>query len=95
MQVDLTGGYHDAGDHVKFGLPLAFTLSVLSWNVVEFGTQLRTSRQLGNALNALRWGTDYLLKASVGEDCLWVQVKAQTRHSLTKLQFLICEKFRS
>ncbi|KAG0557529.1 hypothetical protein KC19_11G137900 [Ceratodon purpureus] len=72
--VDLTGGYHDAGDHVKFGLPLAFTLSVLSWNVVEFGTQLRTSRQLGNALNALRWGTDYLLKASVGEDCLWVQV---------------------
>ena len=77
MQVDLTGGYHDAGDHVKFGLPLAFTLTILSWNVVEFGEQLRISGHLGNALNAIHWGTDYLLKASVGEDQLWVQVRAQ------------------
>lgn len=84
MQVDLTGGYHDAGDHVKFGLPLAFTLSVMSWNVVEFGAQLRKAGQLGNTLNAIRWGTDYLLKASAGQDCLWVQVRAQIRHS-TKL----------
>ncbi|XLT03641.1 hypothetical protein HN51_052992 [Arachis hypogaea] len=24
--VDLVGGYYDAGDHVKFGLPMAFTV---------------------------------------------------------------------
>ncbi|KAK4256216.1 hypothetical protein QN277_009110 [Acacia crassicarpa] len=25
--VDLVGGYYDAGDHVKFGLPMVFTVS--------------------------------------------------------------------
>jgi len=74
-QVDLTGGYYDAGDNVKFGLPLAFTLTILSWSVVEYSEQLRTTRQLGNSLNALRWGTDYLLKASKVPDQLWAQVR--------------------
>ena len=26
--LDLTGGFHDAGDHVKFGLPQCYTASV-------------------------------------------------------------------
>jgi len=29
FQVDLTGGCYDAGDNVKFGLPLAFTTTRL------------------------------------------------------------------
>ncbi|KAL0401199.1 UNVERIFIED_CONTAM: Endoglucanase 4 [Sesamum latifolium] len=36
-RVDLVGGYYDAGDIVKFGLPMAFTVTMLSWSVVEFG----------------------------------------------------------
>jgi endoglucanase len=28
---DLTGGYLDAGDNVKFGLPMASTVATLSW----------------------------------------------------------------
>ncbi|XP_024389814.2 endoglucanase 1 [Physcomitrium patens] len=74
VQVDLTGGYHDAGDNVKFGLPMAFSLTMLSWGVVEFRDALRRTGQLGNTLNAIRWGTDYLLKASTGPNELWVQV---------------------
>ncbi|CDP19286.1 unnamed protein product [Coffea canephora] len=38
--VDLVGGYYDAGDHVKFGLPMAFTVTMLSWDVIEFGEQI-------------------------------------------------------
>ncbi len=30
---DLTGGYLDAGDNVKFGLPMASTVATLSWSV--------------------------------------------------------------
>lgn len=74
LQVDLTGGYYDAGDNVKFGLPMAFSIAVLSWSAVEFGDSLRATGQLGHALNAIRWGTDYFLKANTGPTELWVQV---------------------
>lgn len=33
---DLTGGWYDAGDHVKFGLPMAYSAAVLSWSVYEY-----------------------------------------------------------
>ncbi|KAL0331602.1 UNVERIFIED_CONTAM: Endoglucanase 1 [Sesamum angustifolium] len=62
VQVDLVGGYYDAGDNVKFGLPMAFTTTLLAWSIIEFGSSMRN--QLGNAKDAVRWGTDYLLKAA-------------------------------
>ena len=31
--LDLTGGFHDAGDHVKFGLPQCYTGSVLNYTM--------------------------------------------------------------
>ena len=34
--VDVSGGFHDAGDHVKFGLPEAYAASVVSWGYYEF-----------------------------------------------------------
>ena len=36
-QVHLVGGYYDAGDNVKFGYPMAFTTTKLSWSCLEFG----------------------------------------------------------
>ena len=65
IQLDLTGGYHDAGDHVKFGLPLASTLSTLAWGGVNFAKGFEQSKQLDELLNTVRWGTDYLIKANV------------------------------
>ena len=55
-QVDLTGGYHDAGDNVKFGLPMAFTITTLAWNVVEFSDNFQKTGQMQNILNNIRWG---------------------------------------
>jgi endoglucanase len=63
LTLDLTGGYHDAGDHSKFGLPLASTLATLSWGGVEFADGYTLSGQTDELLDAVRWGTDYLLKA--------------------------------
>ncbi|XP_078169682.1 cellulase 3 [Carex rostrata] len=71
--VDLTGGYYDAGDNVKFGLPMAFTTTMLSWSVIEFGKKMGS--ELHNARDAVKWGSDYLLKASCHlPDALYVQV---------------------
>ncbi|XP_059642216.1 endoglucanase 1-like [Cornus florida] len=71
--VDLTGGYYDAGDNVKFGLPMAFTTTLLAWSIIEFGSSMQD--QIGNARAALRWSTDYLLKAATATPgTLYVQV---------------------
>lgn len=60
--MDLVGGYYDAGDNVKFNFPMAFTTTMLSWSVLEFGQSMGS--ELPFALDAIRWGTDYLLKST-------------------------------
>ncbi|XP_022141806.1 endoglucanase 9-like [Momordica charantia] len=60
--VDLTGGYYDAGDNVKFNFPMAFTTTMLSWGALEHGARMGT--QLANTRAAIRWATDYLLKCA-------------------------------
>ncbi|GAB2225096.1 hypothetical protein Droror1_Dr00005882 [Drosera rotundifolia] len=47
--VDLTGGYHDAGDNVKSNLPMAFTTTMLTWSVIEF-ENLMPPNELRHAL---------------------------------------------
>src|SRR5690606_28361312 len=34
--VDLAGGYHDAGDYIKFTLTTAFAASMIAWSVYEY-----------------------------------------------------------
>ncbi|KAK6948006.1 Glycoside hydrolase family 9 [Dillenia turbinata] len=71
--VDLVGGYYDAGDNVKFGLPMAFTTTLLSWSIIEFGSLMES--QIKNARSAVRWSTDYLLEAATATpNTLYVQV---------------------
>ncbi|KAF5746100.1 endoglucanase 11-like [Tripterygium wilfordii] len=72
--VDLVGGYYDAGDHVKFGLPMAFTVTMLSWGVIEFRDQIAEAGQLDHALEAIKWGTDYFIKAHTSPNVLWAEV---------------------
>ena len=67
------GGYYDAGDNVKFGFPMAFTATMLGWSVAEFGG-LMAEEDRREALVALRWATDYLLKIVAHPDRIYVQV---------------------
>ncbi|KAM7492373.1 hypothetical protein LguiA_035294 [Lonicera macranthoides] len=72
--VDLVGGYYDAGDHVKFGLPMAFTVTMLSWSVIEYGEQIAGAGEFEHALEAIKWGTDYFIKAHTSPNVLWAEV---------------------
>ncbi|KAK4412704.1 Endoglucanase 16 [Sesamum alatum] len=65
---DLVGGYYDAGDNVKYGLPMAFTVTTLAWAAVSYKSELKAAGEMENVHAAVRWGTDYLLKASVRRD---------------------------
>ncbi|XP_073131702.1 endoglucanase 6-like isoform X1 [Henckelia pumila] len=80
--VDLVGGYYDAGDNVKFGLPMAFTVTMMSWSVIEYGRQMGKSGELGHAIEAIKWGTDYFIKAHPQPYILYGEVgDGNTDHS--------------
>lgn len=72
--IDLVGGYYDAGDNVKFGLPMAFTITMMSWSILEYGKQMAASGELGHAMEAVKWGTDYLIKAHPEPNVLYGEV---------------------
>jgi len=70
--VDLTGGYYDAGDNVKFGFPMAFTATLMSWGLIDFGRSFGPHKE--EARKAVRWATDYLMKATARPNTVYVQV---------------------
>jgi hypothetical protein len=71
---DLTGGWYDAGDHVKFGLPMAFTSTMLAWGAIESPTGYTKAGQLDEIKDNLRWVNDYFVKAHTAPNELYVQV---------------------
>ncbi|MGF1591276.1 MAG: glycoside hydrolase family 9 protein [Pleurocapsa sp.] len=82
---DLTQGYYDAGDHIIFAQPFAFSLAMLSWGGVDYRQAYQQSGQLDELLKTVKWGTDWFLKAheidSNGKTArLWVQVGDASDH---------------
>ncbi|KAJ0085834.1 hypothetical protein Patl1_09560 [Pistacia atlantica] len=73
-RLDLSKGMYDAGDHMKFGFPMAFTATVLSWTILEYGDQMEVIDQLKPAQDSLKWITDYLINAHPSANVLYVQV---------------------
>ncbi|MDQ1293004.1 MAG: endoglucanase, partial [Actinomycetota bacterium] len=71
--VDLSGGFMDAGDEVKFGFPAAFTMTMLSWGVAENREAYAESGQLDHLLSNIRWGTDFIVKQHVAPHVLYGQ----------------------
>ncbi|XP_061999460.1 endoglucanase 2-like [Rosa rugosa] len=72
--LDLSKGMYDAGDLLKFGFPMAFTATVLSWAILEYGDQMKEVKQLGHAHDSLKWITDYLINAHPSPNVLYIQV---------------------
>jgi endoglucanase len=71
---DLTGGWYDAGDHVKFGLPMAASATMLAWGIVENRAAYVSTGQLDIALDQLKWATDYFIKAHPTANELYGQI---------------------
>ncbi len=52
---EVKGGFHDAGDHAKFGLPAGYSASTLGWSYYEFKDAFNSTGQ-GSHLKTI---TDY------------------------------------
>lgn len=72
--LDLNGGYHDAGDHVKFGLPQAYTAAVLGWSFYEYKDVFDSTGNTKKMLSTLKYFTDYLLKCHPDANTFYYQV---------------------
>ncbi|CAF2027328.1 hypothetical protein HID58_078067 [Brassica napus] len=72
--VNLIGGYYDAGDNVKFVWPMAFTTTLLSWAAIEYQKEISSVNQLGYLRSAIKWGTDFIIRAHPSPTTLYTQV---------------------
>jgi len=72
--LDLTGGFYDAGDHVKFGLPFSASMTMLAWGAIESRDAYSRAGQLAPLKANLRWGMDWLIKAHPQPQVLYGQV---------------------
>ncbi|MFZ5988266.1 MAG: glycoside hydrolase family 48 protein [Bacillota bacterium] len=72
--LDLTGGWYDAGDHVKFNLPMAYSAAMLGWAVYEYRDAFERSGQLDYLLDNIKWATDYFIKCHPKPDVYYYQV---------------------
>ena len=52
---DLTGGYHDAGDYVKFGLPMAGAMTVLAYGGVMYEDGYKAAGQFSYLQDTVKY----------------------------------------
>lgn len=71
---DLSGGWYDAGDHVKFNFPMAFSATVLAWGAIDFENGYASAGQLQYLKRNLHWVNDYFIKCHTAPNELWGQV---------------------
>lgn len=70
----VSGGWYDAGDNIKFGLPMASSTTLLLWGLIRYERAWEASGQLQHMRATVRWALDYFIKAHAAKDELYVQV---------------------
>eukprot|EP01133_Synstelium_polycarpum_P007343 gene7343-8552_t len=71
---DLSKGYFDAGDHVKFAFPMAASMTMLGWGYLENSVAIAKCGGDKMWLEDLRWGYDWIMAAHVSPNAFAGQV---------------------
>ncbi|XP_073007941.1 endoglucanase 12-like [Typha latifolia] len=58
----LVGGYYDSGENIRFHFPMAFSMTLLSWSVIEYSSKYQAIGEYNHIRDIIKWGTDYLLQ---------------------------------
>ncbi|KAG0939102.1 hypothetical protein G6F57_006444 [Rhizopus arrhizus] len=74
VQLDLTGGYYDAGDYLKLTFPLSYTVFMLSWGGIDYFKGYELANQTEYLKDQLKWATDWMIKAHPQSCTLYVQI---------------------
>ncbi|KAG8717899.1 hypothetical protein FRC09_013502 [Ceratobasidium sp. 395] len=65
---DLRGGYYEAANTMKWGLPLAWTITQLAFNVHAFPDGFKAVNELDEAMDGVKWGADYIVNCIANPD---------------------------
>ncbi|MGN0153620.1 MAG: glycoside hydrolase family 9 protein [Lachnospiraceae bacterium] len=66
--IDVSGGFHDAGDHVKFGLPQGYSATVLALSYYEFKEAFDELGQTAHYQKIMDYFCDYFVNCTVYTD---------------------------
>ena len=72
--IDLTGGWYDAGDNVKFNLPMAYSSMILGWSYLNNPQAYEQSGQEKWILHDIKWANDYFVKCNPDSSTYYYQV---------------------
>lgn len=75
------GGWYDAGDHVKFNLPMSYTASMLAWGLYQYPEGIEACGEMTNYVNNLKWVMDYLAACDLGDSVIYQVGIGQKDHS--------------
>ena len=67
-------GYFDAGDHLKFTFPMAFSMTMLSWSMLHYWEAYEAIGELDNAVEQIKWGAEWLARANPRKNELFALV---------------------
>lgn len=71
---DLSGGWYDAGDNMKFNFPMASSVTLLAWGGLECYSGYKKCGQWGWLLSNIKWVTDYFIKCHTAPNEFYGQV---------------------
>ncbi len=71
MTDEVLGGWYDAGDHVKFNLPMAYSASMLAWGLYQYPEGVEKCGEMTNYVNNLEFVLDYLAECDRGDEVVY------------------------
>ena len=78
---EVKGGWYDAGDHVKFNLPMAYSASMLAWGLYQYPDGVENAGEMTNYINNLEFVLDYLAECDRGDEAVYQVGNGQIDHT--------------
>ena len=78
---DVDGGWFDAGDHVKFNLPMSYSAAMIGWGLYEYPDGVEASGEMTNYVNNLTWVLDYFVRCDLGDKVIYQVGNGQDDHT--------------
>eukprot|EP00833_Pecoramyces_ruminatium_P007504 jgi/Orpsp1_1/1181536/evm.model.c7180000077546.3 len=68
------GGYYDAGDHVKFNLPMSYAMTMLAWGGIDLYENYVAAGQIDYLVQIVNHAADYFVKCHPEKEVIYAQV---------------------
>lgn len=81
MDDHVLGGWYDAGDHVKFNLPMGYSASMLAWGLYQYGEGIQKIGQWETYQNNLEFVLDYFVNCDENDTVVYQVGNGQEDHT--------------